>query len=56
MIFRSIKQFYKTTTKADGSNRALVDIEDRVGAVENTDRFLRETITLSVNTRNLGLE
>lgn len=56
LIFRSIKQFYKTTTKADGSNRALVDIEDRVGAVENTDRFLRETITLSVNTRNLGLE
>lgn len=55
LTVRSVKQFYKTNTKADGKNRSVIDIEDRALPVESTDRFLRDTITVSVNTRNLGL-
>ena len=56
LTVRSIKNFYNNTTKADGSNRSILDIEDRVAAVESTDLILRDTITVSVNTRNLGLQ
>ena len=34
----------------------FADIEDRNSAVENTDLILRDTITVSVNTRNIGLQ
>ena len=59
---RSRKNFYKNETTNDGSNRRVFEIdsvavlpEDDDGT-EFTDRFLRETVVLSVNTRNIGLE
>ena len=55
LTVRSVKKFYDNTTKADGTNRQILDIEDREDAVENTDLILRDTITVSVNTRNIGL-
>ena len=56
LTVRSVKKFYNYTTKADGTKRKIVDIEDRNAAVENTDLILRDTITVSVNTRNIGLQ
>ncbi len=56
LTVRSVKNFYNNTTKADGSNRSIDDIEDREDAAESTDLILRDTITVSVNTRNLGLQ
>ena len=58
---RSRKNFYKNTTTNDGSNRRVFEIDseevDPLGdGTEFTDRFLRETVVLSVNTRNIGLE
>ena len=55
LTVRSVKKFYDNTTKADGTKRQILDIEDREDAVENTDLILRDTITVSVNTRNIGL-
>ena len=56
LTVRSVKKFYNYTKKADGTKRKIVDIEDRNAAVENTDLILRDTITVSVNTRNIGLQ
>ena len=52
---RSVKDFYNTTTKADGSSRTIVDFESDIEE-EINDLFLRETFVMSVNTRNVGLE
>ena len=59
---RSRKNFYKNTTTNDGSNRRVFEIDSEEtenledDGTEFTDRFLRETVVLSVNTRNIGLE
>ena len=59
---RSRKDFYKNTTTNDGSNRRVFEIDSEEtenledDGTEFTDRFLRETVVLSVNTRNIGLE
>ena len=52
---RSVKNFYKTPTQADGSNRVIVDFESD-GEEEFDDLFLRETFVMSINTRNVGLK
>ncbi len=52
---RSRKNFYKTDRNADGQLRTIFDI-DSDDETEINDRFLRETIVMSVNTRNVGLE
>ena len=58
---RSRKNFYKNETTNDGSNRRVFEIDSVAvlpedDGTEFTDRFLRETVVLSVNTRNIGLE
>ncbi len=52
---RSRKDFYRTTTRNDGSDRTIFDIDSDNETIIN-DLFLRETTVLSVNTRNVGLE
>jgi type II secretory pathway pseudopilin PulG len=52
---RSVKDFYKTTTQADGSTRVIVDFENNIEEVTD-DLFLRETFVMSANTRNVGLK
>lgn len=52
---RSRKNFYKNTTTNDGSNRTVFDIDSDDETIID-DLFLRETVVLSVNTRNIGLE
>jgi len=52
---RSSKDFYRDETRADGSLRTIFNMDD--DDVESfNDRFLRETVLMSVNTRNIGLE
>jgi hypothetical protein len=52
---RSRKNFYKNTTTNDGNNRTVFDIDSDDETIID-DLFLRETVVLSVNTRNIGLE
>ena len=52
---RSRKNFYKNTTTNDGDNRTVFDIDSDDETIID-DLFLRETVVLSVNTRNIGLE
>jgi len=52
---RSRKNFYNNTTRNDGSDRTIFDIDSDNETIIN-DLFLRETTVLSVNTRNVGLE
>ena len=52
---RSINDFYNETTMANGQPRTIFELEgDTANAIN--DLFLRETIVMSVNTRNIGLE
>jgi len=52
---RSVKNFFKSDTRADGQSRVIVDFESNTEE-EIEDLFLRETVVVSVNTRNIGLE
>ena len=52
---RSRNNFYNNTTRNDGSDRTIFDINSDDETIIN-DLFLRETTVLSVNTRNVGLE
>ena len=52
---RSSKDFYRDELRADGSARTIFNMDD--DEVESfNDRFLRETVVMSVNTRNIGLK
>ena len=52
---RSIKDFYNDTNMANGQARTIFELESNTAEVIN-DLFLRETIVMSANTRNIGLE
>jgi len=52
---RSSKNFYNNTLRADGKLRTVFDMESDTETSIN-DLFLRETVVMSVNTRNIGLE
>jgi len=52
---RSSKNFYNNTLRADGNLRTVFDMESDTETSIN-DLFLRETVVMSVNTRNIGLE
>ena len=52
---RSSKNFYNNTLRADGKLRTVFDMESDT-ATSIHDLFLRETVVMSVNTRNIGLE
>ena len=52
---RSSKNFYRDELRADRSLRTIFAMEDDTEESFN-DRFLRETVVMSVNTRNIGLE
>ena len=52
---RSRNNFYNTTTRNDGTDRTIFDIDSDTETTIN-DLFLREITVLSVSTRNVGLE
>ena len=52
---RSSKKFYNNVLKADGNKRTIFDMESDTEE-DIDDLFLRETVVMSVNTRNIGLE
>ena len=52
---RSSKNFYRDELRADRSLRTIFAMDDDTEESFN-DRFLRETVVMSVNTRNIGLE
>jgi len=52
---RSRNNFYNTTTRNDGTDRTIFDIDSDTATPIN-DLFLREITVLSVSTRNVGLE
>ena len=52
---RSSKNFYNNKLRADGKLRTVFDMESDTETSIN-DLFLRETVVMSVNTRNIGLE
>ena len=56
LVVRSSKPFYRSDIKLDGKPREIKNITKDRTEIKEEDKYLRETISVTANARNIGLE
>jgi prepilin-type N-terminal cleavage/methylation domain-containing protein len=56
LVVRSSKPFYRSDVKLDNTVRKIMSITKDRTLIEPQDKYLRDTISVTANARNIGLE
>ena len=56
LVVRSSKPFYRSDVKLDKTIRKIMSITKDRTSIEPQDKYLRDTISVTANARNIGLE
>jgi prepilin-type N-terminal cleavage/methylation domain-containing protein len=56
LVVRSSKPFYRSDVKLDGDPREIKNITKDRTEIKEEDKYLRDTISVTANARNIGLE
>ena len=56
LVVRSSKPFYRSDVKLDKTVRKIMSITKDRTSIEPQDKYLRDTISVTANARNIGLE
>ena len=56
LVVRSSKPFYRSDVKLDKTVRKIMSITKDRTLIEPQDKYLRDTISVTANARNIGLE
>ena len=56
LVVRSSKPFYRSDVKLDGDLREIKNITKDRTEIKEEDKYLRDTISVTANARNIGLE
>ena len=56
LVVRSSKPFYRSDVKLDNTVRKIMSITKDRALIEPQDKYLRDTISVTANARNIGLE
>ena len=56
LVVRSSKPFYRSDIKLDGKPREIKNITKDRTEIKEEDKYLRDTISVTANARNIGLE